>query len=340
MEAARRRMEIETEQEQKDVADGKGAPNPLAGDGCIAWDFTTSKKPVGVIKNNDSHYHMRRQGQYYLKVYANASLSLTANIKNEVKGNLGGTRLNAYTLTMEFKFEELPKRKAAPKAKGEAESDAKQAQLTVPTERAIINLNRILTPDQEEMPEALVSIDSDGAIRLGGVQDRRVRITPKKWHFLTLVADCKEKTIQSFVDGIKSTAIDAKSQPSLKLDSGGFSVSPDRFYLFASPRTENMDCEVDVKRVWLYSEKKDESLIGLMNEEFMGRDPWKVGHGAPAKAGGAAPEEHYKTQLQMIKDMFAGGASKDGMPSDETLLAMLKEHNGNVEKVLSQIGLF
>mmetsp|Transcript_40777 Transcript_40777/g.66312 ORF Transcript_40777/g.66312 Transcript_40777/m.66312 type:complete len:735 (+) Transcript_40777:302-2506(+) len=271
MAAQRRRAEIETEEEEKQVMAGQMKPNPESSESCVVWDFTTSRKPVGVAKMNDSHYHMRRQGQNYLKIYANSAITLTPNIRDELKGNMGGERINAYTIVMEIKFDSLPRKK-------KASDDMKDGDM-VPTERALLNLNRL------EESDAVVSIDSDGAIGIAGVFDKRVKMVAKKWHFLTIVADCKEGKMTAYIDGMAANTLDAKGPSSsvssplapLELDSQDFSVSPDKVLAFFSTDSSKMDCEIDVKRVWLYREAKSETMVGLMNEEFMSRDPWRVG---------------------------------------------------------------
>jgi len=214
---------------------------------------------------------MRRQGQNYLKIYANSAITLTPNIRDELKGNMGGERINAYTIVMEIKFDSLPRQK-------KASDDMKDGDM-VPTERALLNLNRL------EESDAVVSIDSDGAIGIAGVFDKRVKMVAKKWHFLTIVADCKEGKMTAYIDGMAANTLDAKGPSSsvssplapLELDSQDFSVSPDKVLAFFSTDSSKMDCEIDVKRVWLYRDAKSETMVGLMNEEFMSRDPWRVG---------------------------------------------------------------
>ena len=204
--------------------------------------------------------------------------------------------MNLFTVVTEIKFESLPAKKSI---FADKDDDMKQEYET--TSRALINLNRF------NDGEAAVAVDSDGAIGLGGHFDRRVKLTPKKWHFLTVVFDCKQQTVQSYIDGIAACKIDSKSQPELKIDSEDFSLSPDSFHLFASPNSASMDCEVDVKRAWIFNESKDEFVVPMMNEEFMSCDPWKVGH-AISSAKVARPEGRYTDQIQMIKSMLGANA--------------------------------
>eukprot|EP00954_Amorphochlora_amoebiformis_P002888 227862-Amorphochlora_amoeboformis.AAC.1 len=80
-------------------------------------------------------------------------------------------------------------------------------------------------------------------IGLKGAFDNRVKLTPKKWHYVTIVGDCKEGVMRSYIDGIAAGTITVKSFPDLKLDSEDFSVSPDAFYFFGSPNSGSMETE-------------------------------------------------------------------------------------------------
>jgi len=342
IEAKRRRIEIESEEEIKEIGKGNYSPNPEITENYVAWDFTTPRKPVGVAKINHSHVHMRRAGQNYLRIYPNGALSLTTQKSMEAKdsitlsGNCGGKRLNQFTIVLEMKMQVYTyKPEQVPEGKKKPEKKI----------RAILNLDRF------NHTKAAVGIDKFGVVGIGQkyptVEDARVRMTNKKWSFLTVVGDAKAGTMKTFIDGVLCNELKKSESKDVEfgVDSESFSVSPDIFFIGASPDSKDMESQVELKRVWLYNDAKADTMIPLMNDEFTTRDPWRGRNNAtisPAdakgvktvKSNGDVNTSKYASQIAQIKAMLGSNA-----PSDAVLALQLDEAGGDIQRVLTAMNV-